>query len=91
MILLLLAGLSDPDLLMRTAQSRLTAPCEGRECARGPAQARFRLDGSDGDGPVSAITAKDRAIGDDGSKCNVVGARRCTKRGRTIFRTGLAR
>lgn len=87
MILLLLASVTaDPDRLLRNARALLSPPCEGPECAA-PADARFRIEGDSGAG----ITAKDRAIRDDGSRCNVVGARRCTKRGRTIFRADLGR
>lgn len=82
-LLLLAAAVADPDLLMRNAQSLLTATCGGSECAAPPARSRFRIDGGD----AGTITSKDRAIRDDGTKCNVVGARRCPKRGRRIFRT----
>ncbi len=85
-LLFLAASASDPGLMMRNAQSRLAATCES-ECATPSPDSRYRVDGED----ASTVTSKDRAIGDDGSRCNVVGARRCTKRGRTIFRTDLTR
>lgn len=88
MILLLLAAVqSDPDVLLSKARTLLAAPCESADCAAPSSDARFRIAGDD----ASTDTSKDRAIDDDGTKCNVVGARRCTKRGRTIFRTDLAR
>jgi hypothetical protein len=49
----------------------------GDDCA-----SRYRLPASSGDG----MTIKDRAMRDDGSKCNVVGARRCTSKPRRILR-----
>ena len=88
MILLLLGTVAaDPDLLMRNAQSLLTATCEGSHCAAQPH--RFRLPTADE--AAREVTSKDRAIRDDGSKCNVVGARRCPKKGRTILRTDFGR
>jgi hypothetical protein len=84
MILLLLATASDPDLLLRNARTLLAAACQEAECATRP-DTRFRVTGEQGD----TVTSKDRAIRDDGSRCNVVGARRCTKRGRTLFRADL--
>ena len=86
-LLLLAAAASDPDVLLSKARTLLAAPCEGADCAAPSSGARFRIAGDD----ASTVTAKDRAIGDDGSKCNVVGARRCTKRGRTIFHADLDR
>jgi hypothetical protein len=44
---------------------------------------RYRLPASS---DVGAAT-KDRAVRNDGSKCNVVGARRCTSKARRILRT----
>lgn len=73
----------DMGVLMGTAASRLSAACDGADCAASPPASRYRID-PDSD---STVTSKDRAIRDDGSRCNVVGARRCTKRGRTIWRT----
>ena len=87
MILLLLAAaalVQDP--LISTARARLSVPCEGADCAAPPAGARFRIEGAD----ASIVPSKDRLFLDDGSKCNVVGARRCPKRGRTIFRTNFS-
>ncbi|MES2097675.1 MAG: hypothetical protein V4459_13030 [Pseudomonadota bacterium] len=46
---------------------------------------RYRLPDVDDD----AITAKDRAMRQDGSKCNVVGAQRCLSKRRTIIRASL--
>ena len=86
MILLLLAAITaDPDPLLR-ARTVLSVPCQGTDCAE-PESDRYRVVGEG----ASIVTAKDRAIRDDGSKCNVVGARRCPKRGRNIFRADLGR
>ena len=52
-----------------------------KSCADGCAS-RYRLPASSDDG--AAI--KDRAVRNDGSKCNVVGARRCTSKARRILR-----
>lgn len=87
MILLLLAALSDPASLMLNARARLGATCATPGCAAPARRSAYRID----DEAEASPSAKDRAIGDDGSRCNVVGARRCTKRGRTLFRTDLAR
>ncbi|MDB5679650.1 hypothetical protein [Sphingomonas bacterium] len=53
-----------------------------RRCA-GSCADRYRLPASsdDGDG------LKDRAVRSDGSKCNVVGARRCTSKPMRILRS----
>ncbi|HEX4694956.1 hypothetical protein [Sphingomonas sp.] len=51
--------------------------CTGR-CA-----ARYRLPGSSDDD----ASAKDRALRDDGSKCDVVGAQRCLSARHTILRS----
>ena len=85
--LLLAAALYDPDVLLNKAHAVLAAPCQGADCAALPPSARFRVAGDDAD----RVTSKDRAIRDDGSKCNVVGLRRCTDRGSTVFRTELDR
>ena len=86
-LLLLAAALSDPATLMSRAQARLAVPCRGPGCAAPVRRSAYRID----EDPGPALTAKDRAIGDDGSRCNVVGARRCTSHAKTLFRTDLAR
>lgn len=53
-----------------------------RRCA-GLCADRYRLPASSDDGD----TLKDRAVRNDGSKCNVIGARRCTGKPRQIFRS----
>lgn len=83
MLLLLLSAVSDPAALMLHARARLAAPCDGPACVAPPRRSAYRIEKE----AETGFTAKDRAIRDDGSKCNVVGARRCPKRGRTILRT----
>jgi hypothetical protein len=57
-------------------------PAKSDRCA-GKCAARYRVPASaDGDNSV-----KDRALADDGSKCNVVGARRCTSKRHTVLRS----
>jgi hypothetical protein len=57
-------------------------PVKPDRCA-GKCAARYRIPAS-GDGDDSV---KDRALADDGSKCNVVGARRCTSKRHTVLRS----
>lgn len=64
------------------AGTRLSA-CKAGACAGPPPESRFRIDNDE----AGAATAKDRAFSADGSQCNVVGARRCTSNGRTVFST----
>ncbi len=52
-----------------------------RRCS-GSCADRYRLPASRDDGD-----AKDRAVRNDGSKCNVVGARRCSSKTRSILRS----
>ena len=79
-VLLLLAGTDDPALLMKSAADRLAvslaapAPTDG---------ARYRVEGS---APPEA-GGKARALGDDGSRCSVTGARLCTRKPHTWLTT----
>jgi len=59
-----------------------TLPKPRPTCANACAE-RYRLPASSDDGDAM----KKRAVRDDGSKCNVVGARRCTSKPRQIFRS----
>jgi hypothetical protein len=57
-------------------------PAKPDRCA-GKCAARYRIPASiDGD-----YSVKDRALADDGSKCNVVGARRCASKRHTVLRS----
>ncbi|WP_374944456.1 hypothetical protein [Sphingomonas sp.] len=67
--------------MMTTAAHRLAATCDSADCAAPPAADRYRVASDD----AAATTSKDRAIRDDGTRCNVVGARRCTSSGATIL------
>lgn len=71
--------------LMRHAGTRLSAACKGPDCGTEPTRSPFRLDDDDALDP----DAKARAIGDDGSRCSVVGARVCTRKPRTLLRAEL--
>ncbi|HEU0066059.1 MAG TPA: hypothetical protein VFQ57_02335 [Sphingomonas sp.] len=71
--------------LVASASGRLAITCGGRECAPRPASDLYRVDASDD----SAMTSKDRAFRDDGSRCQVVGAKLCTRQPRKIFSTGI--
>jgi hypothetical protein len=51
-------------------------------CANACAE-RYRVPASADDG----YSIKDRALADDGSKCNVVGARRCASKRHTVLRS----
>ncbi|MEO5494950.1 MAG: hypothetical protein ABIR08_13100 [Sphingomonas sp.] len=57
-------------------------PAKPRKCA-GACAARYRIPASASDG----YSIKDRALADDGSKCNVVGAKRCTSKRHTVLRS----
>jgi hypothetical protein len=56
-----------------------------KRCTGGCAE-RYRLPASSDD----PITAKDRAMRQDGNRCNVVGAQRCLSKRRTIIRADLS-
>jgi hypothetical protein len=77
---LLLAG-GTPEDLMATAAKRLAISDTSPARPRSP----FRIDSSAGD----ARNAKDRAFAEDGQRCQVVGARMCTRRPRTLLSTPL--
>lgn len=59
-----------------------TAPPPKHVRCAGACAARYRIPGSASDG----YSAKDRALANDGSKCDVVGARRCTSKRHTVLR-----
>lgn len=73
----------DAGALMKTAADRLAATCDGADCAAPPANDRYRIASEE----AAAATSKDRAIRDDGTRCNVVGFKRCTSNGTTILTT----
>lgn len=87
MLLLLVGSPQEPRLLMEAAGAKLSAACTGAACAEPPARSRYRVEPSADLSP----SAKDRALAVDGTYCNVAGARRCTKKPRTIFRTDFTR
>lgn len=74
--------------LMATAASRLSVTrCEAGAagCERAPDRARspYRLQGYE----PAREDRKARALADDGGQCGLVGAKMCTSRGKTIFRS----
>ena len=75
-IVTMLMALPQTDL-MATAASKLSVRDERPAVRRSP----FRIDRDLG----SSSSAKDRAIAEDGQRCQVVGARMCTKRPRTLL------
>ena len=81
-LLMLLAAPDDAKSLMTNAAGKLSVACADR-CGEPAARSPFRLD------PVAGetTTSKDRALREDGSYCSVIGARRCTRKPRTLFRT----
>jgi len=62
---------------------QFTLPRPTSDRCTGVCAEQYRLPASSDD----IRTAKDRALADDGSKCNVVGARRCTSKRRTVLRS----
>jgi hypothetical protein len=59
-------------------------PSAPKRCT-GSCAERYRLPAASDD----PITAKDRAMRQDGRKCNVVGAQRCLSKRRTIIRSSI--
>ncbi|WP_151954796.1 hypothetical protein [Sphingomonas sp. EC-HK361] len=70
-----------PDTLVATAAKRLSVS----DTQVAPRRSPYRIDPSAGDSP----NAKDRAFVEDGQRCQVVGARMCTKRPRALLSTPL--
>ena len=80
LVALMFAG-GTPDTLFATAAKRLSVS----DTQVPPRRSPYRIDSSAGDSP----DAKDRAFIEDGQRCQVVGARMCTKRPRTLLSTPL--
>ena len=76
LMLLLLGG--DPDVLLKSAGSRLSI-IDPTPVA--PVRSRYRLDSQF----EAAPTLKDRALREDGRRCQVVGPRMCTRPPRTLL------
>lgn len=77
LVVLMGAAVASKPLLSFTLPAPRSTRCTGR-CAE-----QYRL-------PLSSDTeetAKDRAMAEDGTKCNVVGAQRCLSKRRTILRS----
>lgn len=78
-IALLQLATPDPAALLANASTRLAAtPAEA------PADSRYRVDSEAG-----GVDGKQRALQTDGGQCQVVGARMCTRKPRTWFKTDL--
>lgn len=73
----MLAGATLPAYTLPPARRARPVKCSDA-CAN-----RYRLPIADNGTP----TIKSRALAEDGSKCNVVGAKRCTSKGRTVWRS----
>lgn len=78
---LLLAAQFAPAVAAAVAPAPACLTCA--QAAPAPRRTPYRLDRTVADAP----TAKDRALREDGSYCAVIGARQCTRKPRTIFRT----
>ena len=74
--MLLLLAVDDPKALMKGASSRLSAEVPAR-----PADERYRVAGE----VDAGASAAQRALAVDGGQCNVVGARMCTRKPRTLL------
>lgn len=80
-LLMLIAVVDDLPAYTLPPADRLAATCIGASCVTKPSPYRIV------DAGERRATSKDRAIAADGSYCSVVGAKRCTSRGRTILST----
>lgn len=79
-VLLVLAGADDPALLLKSASDRLAVSSTAPVPADG---ARYRVEGS----ASRDAGSKTRALGEDGSRCSVTGARLCTRKPHTWLTT----
>jgi hypothetical protein len=76
-------------LLAAQVADRSAAPPAGTPCltcahrTEFPTRSRYRLDPATAEGTI----AEDRGLREDGTRCGVIGARQCTRKPRTIFRT----
>lgn len=84
LLLLIPSATSDDVAGFRLAPPKPTIGCISGACKLPPRQEDYRVPYEPD--PL-ARTSKDRAFANDGTKCAVVGDKRCTSRGRTIFRT----
>lgn len=82
--LLLMLLVSGDDVAGFTLKAVRMAPsCLSGACTPARSPRSYRVSRDEG----RALTAKDRAFAADGSYCSVVGAKRCTSKGRRIFST----
>jgi len=83
-LLLIMLAAASPHSSLKKLQFDLkpSAPTVPVRCS-GACADRYRLPASSDD--IEPI--KDRAVADDGGKCNVVGAMRCLSKRRTILRS----
>ncbi|WP_156340168.1 hypothetical protein [Sphingomonas sp. Leaf17] len=81
MILLLVSGQQNN---VQSASSKLSVTCRTERCGEPEKRSPYRLEADD----VASSDSKGRAI-DDGTKCNVVGSRVCTRKPRTVFSTAI--
>lgn len=81
-VLLIMLAAATPHTSLKTLQFDLKPPPPPARCS-GACAERYRLPASSDD----SETLKDRALADDGSKCDVVGAMRCLSKRRTVLRS----
>ena len=84
MIALLLLLVSGQHGIVQSATSKLSVACKTEPCDETVKRSPYRLDADDS----ATSTVKGRSI-DDGTKCNVVGSRVCTRKPRTVFSTAI--
>lgn len=84
LLLLIPSAASDTVAGFKLAPSLPTLGCISGACTPPPKAADYRVPA---ERDPLARTSKDRAFANDGTKCQVVGDKFCTSRGRTIFKT----
>ncbi len=84
MIALLLLLVSGQHAIVQSASSKLSVTCKTEPCDEPPKRSPYRLEPDDD----AASDTRGRSI-DDGTKCNVVGSRVCTRKPRTVFSTAI--
>lgn len=84
LLLLIPSAANDTVAGFKLTPSKPTLGCISGACTPPPRQEDYRVPYEPD--PL-ARTSKDRAFANDGTKCQVVGDKFCTSRGRTIFKT----
>lgn len=84
LLLMLAPAASDDVARFRLPQRKLTMPCISAACTPARRKRSYRVPA---ERDPLARTSKERALAADGTKCSVVGDKRCPARGRKIFST----